>query len=126
MLYRDKTPYTKTIHRLVAKTFVDNPHNYPDIDHIDRNPKNNSASNLRWVTRCMNNSNTHKKPTNTSGYKNVYWNSQKAKWCCKFNYNKKSIHVGFYDDDELPYGIALMDAMLIDYFGEYAVLNGEH
>ena len=46
----------KRVHRLVAKTFVVNPR--PDIfdivDHIDRNKKNNNASNLRWVNTRLN------------------------------------------------------------------------
>lgn len=41
-------------HRLVAQNFISNPNNYPCINHIDRNIKNNSASNLEWVTVLQN------------------------------------------------------------------------
>lgn len=44
----------KSIHQLVAQTFIPNPNNYTEIDHIDRNKKNNSKSNLRWTTRFEN------------------------------------------------------------------------
>lgn len=40
----------KPIHRLVAKTFIENPDNKPFIDHINRNKHDNSITNLRWVT----------------------------------------------------------------------------
>lgn len=40
-----------TIHKLVAQAFVSNPDNKPQVDHIDSDPQNNMASNLRWVTQ---------------------------------------------------------------------------
>ena len=44
-----------TVHRLVAINFIDNPNNYPQINHIDENKSNNSASNLEWCTAKYNN-----------------------------------------------------------------------
>ena len=38
------------IHRLVAKAFIPNPDNKPCVDHINTDPHDNRASNLRWVT----------------------------------------------------------------------------
>ena len=38
------------IHRLVAKAFIPNIHNYPEINHKDENPKNNVVTNLEWCT----------------------------------------------------------------------------
>ena len=42
------------IHRLVAKTFIPNPNSYPQINHIDENPKNNRVDNLEWCTGSYN------------------------------------------------------------------------
>lgn len=42
------------IHQLVATAFCENPNHYTEIDHIDTNPSNNHADNLRWVTHKEN------------------------------------------------------------------------
>lgn len=42
---------TYRIHILVAKTFIENPFNLKEVDHIDRDVSNYSADNLRWVSR---------------------------------------------------------------------------
>ncbi len=44
----------RSVHRLVAMAFVPNPHNYPEVDHIDGNRQNPAASNLEWVTHQEN------------------------------------------------------------------------
>lgn len=45
----------KTIHRLVAEHFVDNPHGYLEVNHIDGDKDNNASYNLEWCTRSRNN-----------------------------------------------------------------------
>ena len=42
------------IHRLVAEAFIDNPNNYPIINHKDENRSNNEVSNLEWCTHLDN------------------------------------------------------------------------
>lgn len=43
-----------TMHRLLAKMFIPNPNNFPEVNHIDRDRANNSLSNLEWVTGSQN------------------------------------------------------------------------
>ena len=60
------------IHRLVAKMFVDNPDNLPEVNHKNENRLDNRAENLEWVTRKENYNysyNRHKLEWNTGkGY----------------------------------------------------------
>ena len=42
------------IHRILALTFIDNPENFPCVNHIDGNKHNNSLDNLEWCTHKQN------------------------------------------------------------------------
>lgn len=57
VLCKDDKTYPRLVHRLVAESFIPNPDNKPVVDHIDTDPRNNKAENLRWVTvqeNCLN------------------------------------------------------------------------
>lgn len=43
-----------SVHRLVARFFVENPNNYAEVNHKDENKGNNCADNLEWCTRKYN------------------------------------------------------------------------
>ena len=43
-----------SVHRAVALTFIPNPEGKEEVNHIDGNKKNNSTTNLEWVSRKEN------------------------------------------------------------------------
>ena len=45
---------TRTVHRLVAETFIPNPYNKNQVNHIDENKKNNNIKNLEWCSAQYN------------------------------------------------------------------------
>ena len=51
---------TEYVHRLVAKHFLTNPDNLPQVGHRDNNKENNSVSNLYWCTGSRNIRDAHK------------------------------------------------------------------
>jgi hypothetical protein len=53
-LFTDGKRKHYTVHRLVGLTYIPNPHNYEEIDHIDRDKCNNHLYNLRWCDRQTN------------------------------------------------------------------------
>lgn len=55
------------IHRLVAQTFLPNPNNLPQVNHIDGNKKNNKLENLEWVTCSENITHAYKLKLNSKG-----------------------------------------------------------
>jgi uncharacterized protein YerC len=40
----------KRVHRVVAETYLENPHNLREVDHIDCDKQNNNLYNLEWVS----------------------------------------------------------------------------
>ena len=53
-LSKNNTSDWKRVHIIVAKNFIPNPENKPQVNHIDGNKFNNNVNNLEWVTHQEN------------------------------------------------------------------------
>jgi len=53
-LYKKGKGKDKSISRLVAENFLNNPNGYLEVRHLDGNPKNNLLENIAWGTHKMN------------------------------------------------------------------------
>ena len=121
-LTKDEKSYLKFIHRLIAETFIPNPDNNPFVDHIDRDPKNNSLSNLRWCTHQENQMNTSKTKQNTSSrYKGVYWDKRAKKWKSQIRIDGKKVHIRYFLDE--VEAAQAYNEKAIEHFGEFASIN---
>lgn len=69
-----------------------------DLDHIDRNKKNNAIENLREVTNSQNHQNQNIRSNNTTGTTGIYFRHDCGKWRAMIKVNGKQIHLGYFED----------------------------
>ena len=48
-----------SVHRLVAETYIPNPHNYPEVNHKNENKLDNNVNNLEWCSTLYNLNHSH-------------------------------------------------------------------
>ncbi len=81
-------------HRLIAETFIPNPNNLPQINHIDGDKTNNKVENLEWCTNRVNQ--LHYTKSIFPGT----WRRKNGKYSTSLSVNNKKIHLGTYGSQE--------------------------
>jgi hypothetical protein len=71
-----------------------------DIDHIDRNPRNNTRGNLRACGRAANNKNVPTRKNKTSGHRGVSWNKRKNAWQVVVREGGRLKWKGYYESED--------------------------
>ena len=71
-----------------------------EIDHIDHDPSNNRASNLRSVASQGNNMNRSIGMRNYSGVMGVFWAKHANKWAAQIRHDRKTKHLGYFSSIE--------------------------
>lgn len=99
-LFKNKQQYQKSVHRLLAQTFIPNPNNLETVDHQNRNRTDNRIENLRWISKSDNSRNAGVSKYSQSGIQGVGYdkssNSWIATWYNKYGKRTKSFSANKY------------------------------
>ena len=90
-------------------------------DHINHDGLDNTRINLRSCTQQQNNMNKSSRKNSTSKYKGVSWNKRDNKWQSHIRFNNKTIHLGYYTNEQEAAKAYNLKAK--ELFGEFANLN---
>lgn len=91
------------------------------VDHVDRDPLNNAAENLREATHRENSTNSRSRKGSSSAFIGVSWSRQRDLWRADIQVNGHSICVGFFGverDAAVAY-----DVVALNLHGEFAKPN---
>ena len=91
-LYQEGERSYRLVHRLVMDAFGGNCPEGKEVDHVDRNRKNNGFKNLRYVTKFENCHNITCK-----GYS---FNKESGKWVARITVGHKPTYLGRFDTPE--------------------------
>lgn len=96
------------IHRLIAIHYIDNPNNYKEVDHINRDRGDYRIENLKWVNRCENLLNQGVRKNNKIGIKNIHYDKKSNKYRFKKMY-RGVVHIRDFDtlEEAIEYKITL-------------------
>lgn len=91
------------------------------VDHLNHNINDNRKTNLRICTPSQNNMNRSFSSNNKSGVIGVCWDKAHSKWSAQIGLNKKTIHLGLFENFEDA--VKSRKNAEEEYFGEYSYDN---
>ena len=108
------------LHRLLALHFIDNPHNFLEVDHINIDPLDNRLENLRWASASLQKINQHVRKDNKTGIKGVLYieskDCYKANWYVNKKHYSKTFSVKKYGDKAFELAADYRKEMEIKYY----------
>lgn len=100
-----------TTHRILAKVFIPNPENHPDVNHKNGIRTDNRLENLEWVSRRENVTHGNLRAGKGKNTVGTLFYPQRAingkGWKSTIFFNKKSVHLGFYKTQQEAHGAYL-------------------
>lgn len=96
-LSKDGVNTSRSVHHVVYEAFYGLISTGKVIDHIDRNSLNNSAWNLRKVTRSQNSMNRGSVKNTSSKYKGVHKHYNTWKWRVCSHEPHGIVHIGYFE-----------------------------
>jgi len=88
------------------------PPDHMQIDHINGIKTDNRPENLRLADNSQNQSSSKSRP-GKSGLRGVYWAPKMGRWRAKIMKDKKTIHIGYFDDKKQAHDAYCAAAMEI-------------
>lgn len=111
------------VHRLVAKAFVQNPNQKPEVNHKDGDKSNNCAENLEWVTGAENKRHSRE----VLGKVNRNPNTEAAHNACKKRVRCIDLDVEYESITEAAKAIAVSQSTLSNHLiGKNKTCKGLH
>lgn len=89
-----------------------------DLDHLNRDRKDNRIANLREATRSQNTANKGARVGSVTGLKGVRFHRTRAKYQSRITVNYKEIHLGYFDNAEAAHEAYRVASE--KFFGEFA------